>query len=270
MKSLKTIISEKLILQKQTTIPEIKYRPKSHGELEDLIFKLFPQDSEYIDARSIDVSAITKFDEIFEGYTEVKAINLTGWNVSNGLTFDSMFHDCDKLENIIGIEKFKFTKDPNLNLSYFFFSCRSLEELDLSSWDVGTPFCTAGMFWGCWKLKKIEGLPNWNMSNVKTTSMMFNGCYKLEDIGDISEWKLSKCNRLDKMFYGCYELTTIGDISRWKTETIQFDCINEMFYGCKKLIADCSEWKFSTVINEKQLISAFKRTSKKLLKPTYE
>jgi surface protein len=267
MKSLKDLVCEKLILNKDKIISK-KYKPNNHDELVELINKLYDKDTKYIDARSIDVSNIDNFDEIFDDYKEVYTIDLSGWDVSNGLSFDSMFHNCDNLENIIGIEDFTFKQSDSLKWSYFFFSCRSLKELDLSSWYKYKPTFVSGMFWGCWSLKSVGDLSKWDVSNVISANMMFNDCLKLQYVGDLSEWKLNSCYNTDRMFRCCALLENIGNISNWPSEC--FKSITEMFYGCKKLIADCSKWEFNKRLNKKGIKSAFTKTSKKLLKPNYE
>ena len=76
----------------------------------------------------------------------------------------------------------------------------SLKDADLTS--------TANWFWGCKKLKDIQGLSNLNMNNVTNMFGMFGNCSSLTTI-DMSSHVAAKGTNTGYMFSGCSALSTL-------------------------------------------------------------
>jgi surface protein len=137
-----------------------KYFPKNNNELANIIKEKYYKNSEELDCRDIDVSLINDFAVIFRGLEDVKKIDITGWDTSKSMSFNSTFSKCKKLEEIIGIE---YLDVRNVKFfEYTFNKCESLKQLDLSKWELNkSPYCTF-TFNECSKLIKLYGVENWD------------------------------------------------------------------------------------------------------------
>lgn len=65
----------------------------------------------------------------------------------------------------------------NEDCSWMFYDCKSLKELDLSSFDTSSVTDMRGMFNGCKNLKEID-VSGWDTSNVKNMSFMFGDLFQ--------------------------------------------------------------------------------------------
>jgi surface protein len=176
---------------------------------------------------------VTPFDES----------NGTGWNLENFETIDSLFKNCNYLENIIGLEtldlsniysaeylfhhcpKLDFSCVKNLNVKGIkklegVFMSNKITNLDfLTNWDISECEDISYMFAGCNELKNIDGIKNWNVSSLRNSyslgknidgiNGLFKSCYSLTNI-DLSSWTLGKhLIWVDKVFSDCYMLKTV-------------------------------------------------------------
>ena len=97
----------------------------------------------------IDMSLITTFSQsLFYICTNLKVVNLNGWNVSNIV---------------------------NMNRAFSRVSC---EYLDFSSWNTDSLVDTQWMFSGC-NSTRIMNFTNWRCHNLTTNIGMFNACLSL-------------------------------------------------------------------------------------------
>ena len=108
--------------------------------------------------------------------------------------------------------------------------CKSLTDLDLSSFNTTNVTTMVAMFSFCESLKTIN-MSSFNTSNVMNMSHMFWGCKSLASI-DLSSFNTSKVKNLEGMFEDCESLTSI-DLSGFNTEKLLYT--NAMFSGCKSL-----------------------------------
>ena len=86
------------------------------------------------------------------------------------------------------------------------------------------------MFDGCKSLEYID-LSSWNTSNVKSFSYMFKDCMKLKRL-DLSSWDISAGFHFEEMFRNCYDLTYLN-VSTWNAPKAVD--INSMFLCCSNL-----------------------------------
>jgi len=180
--------------------------------------------------------------------------------IKTSSSVQKMFAGFSSLECILGLELL----DVELvtDMSYLFYHCTSLKELDLSSWNVsrvqnfrGTFCCgqnqvgnaemrklnisnwdvssaidMAYMFYGCGNLKELD-VSRWNVSNVKNFRHTFADCFKLKQL-DVSKWDTRSVITLDGIFNDCRSIKKI-DVSNWNTSSCQeFD---QLFDGCSSL-----------------------------------
>jgi surface protein len=98
---------------------------------------------------------------------------------------EHMFSDCSNLRTINGINEWDTSNVTNMNM--MFSSCRSLESLDLSSFNTSNVESMWGMFSGCENLKELN-LSNFEVREDCDTYCMFESCNRLHTL------RLDNCN----------------------------------------------------------------------------
>lgn len=185
---------------KQITILKVH----NFDELKDAVnFKVsvFNQlDTDILDLTDIDVSKITTFygneaDKYNEktlfsdlDISNVRYIDITGWNTSNAYSFMCLFAGCENVEKIYGLENLNVSN--LINLSHTFAGCKSLTSLDFSKWRLKYSLSYIwNAFDGCEQLESIKGLNNFSIKwmDSGSTECLFRNCYKLDNL-DISSW----------------------------------------------------------------------------------
>jgi surface protein len=116
----------------------------------------------------------------------------------------------ENLTTIIGMNYLNTSEVTKM--SYMFCDCRNLTDLDLKGF---------------------------NTSKVHDFQLMFNGCRNLTSL-DLSSFNTSTELPIRRimlcMFYNCSNLTTIIVSDNWSTEYVNPEHVDEMFYGCTKLV----------------------------------
>ena len=100
-------------------------------------------------------------------------------------------------------------------------------------------------FFGCDKLKQIEGIKNINTENVKDMSNMFYGCSGLISL-DVTHFNTENVTSMLNMFYSCSSLTSL-DVTNFNTANVTD--MSNMFSNCRNLTTIYVSDKF--VINNK-------------------
>jgi len=127
---------------------------------------------------------------------------LKNWNVSKGISFESMFNKYRNLSDIKALENWDVSNCENF--SNMFSSCNSLSNINpLKYWNVSKGKNFSGIFSWCRLLSNIKPLENWNVSNGKRFHDMFLDCDSLSDIKPLEEWNVSNGNDFSEMFKGC-------------------------------------------------------------------
>lgn len=111
-----------------------------------------------------------------------------------------------------------------------FQGCKSLRELDLSSFDTNRVWDMSSMFAGCNKLEELD-VSSFDTSRVQLMTDMFCACYDLLEL-DLSNFNTSKVAGMGSMFAHCESLTRL-DLSSFRTPNLtQMVC---MFDGCRSM-----------------------------------
>ena len=228
--------------------------------------------------------------------------NLSAWKLSGDLNIKEAFRDCHSLERI-DMSVFRncnitelstlFSSDSklknianigNLNISkadgmsYLFYECNALTQLDLSNWDTGNIQYMISTFNGCTNLTELN-CSTWNTGKVYNLQLAFLNCNSLVTIPvrdwdtrsvmymdktfmnctslvnlDVSKWDTSKVVELTNTFYRCSSLKTL-DVSKWKTSNVLRS--NSLFGGCEKLTSlDVSKWDTSNITTANNMFDA--------------
>ena len=102
---------------------------------------------ESIDISGANVTDISSFESLFTPCTNLKSINMSGINTGNSVSTKSMFQDCANLQTV-----------------------------DFSGWDWGNNSNPIYMFKNCANLEKIYVFPETDLSGRFGSTTMFNGC----------------------------------------------------------------------------------------------
>ena len=90
------------------------------------------------------------------------------------------------------------------NLSYMFYKCGSLRNIDdLSLLNTEDVVDFSNLFYGCNNLPNINSLEKWNVSKGKNFSKTFYGCSSLESITPLQNWDCSSGENFEMMFKDC-------------------------------------------------------------------
>ena len=121
-------------------------------------------------------------------------------------------------------------KNDIVDMSYMFYYCSELTELDISHFNPQNVTNMSYMFHSCSSLKKIIGGKNviFDTKNVKDMNHMFCGCENLNDL-NLENWSNTLLTDMSYMFYGCHSLITLT-LTNFKTPKVE--TMDYMFYEC--------------------------------------
>lgn len=193
-----------------------------HGSYADLLF-VSDWNYLYVDGKNISVipgkkmRVYPKFS-LKIGNTKIRNCPLVWCDVSN-------------------LDTSKFT-----DMSYMFYYCTSISNIDVSRWNVGNVTSMQCMFYGCTSLKSLN-IEGWNTSSVSNMTNLFNGCNSLTSL-NVNNWNISNVAEVSGMFDGCLSLKSIN-LSNWDTRSIKN--MSFFFRGSGDLIVDMSgdKWAFN-------------------------
>ncbi len=143
-------------------------------------------------------------------------------------TTKSWFCKFTNLEEIKGLENLNTSEVTTM--SYMFFYCKKLSQLDLSNFNTEKVQDMSGMFTGCSSLTSLD-LSSFNTEKVQDMGRMFAGCSSLTSL-DLSSFNTEKVQDMGRMFAVCSSLTSLN-LSSFNTEKVQY--MHEMFWSCSSL-----------------------------------
>ena len=164
-----------------------------------------------------------------------------------------------------------------VSMSFWFYNCRNLAEVDLSGFSAGNVTDMKQMFRGCSNLASLDlsvldtshvedmrfmlcdcsslrelNVNGLNTANVSDMRSLFEGCSSLESI-DLSSFDTSKVENMSNMFFDCKNLKSL-DVSGFDTASVTN--MATMFGGCINLVSlDLSNFDTSKVTNMSYMFS---------------
>ena len=144
------------------------------------------------------------------------------------------------------------------DMSYMFYNCKYLNNIDFSNWDTSKVTNMSSMFYNCnsFGVNRILDFSNWDTSKVTNMSSMFQSCIGITSL-DLSSFDTSNVTNMAKMFRNCTLLTTL-DIRKFDFS----NCTSyvNMFYGVKThcLIIVKSQAEKDFVLNERSDLTKVK------------
>ena len=165
---------------------------------------------------------------LFAEFRDLKTIRgMSNLKTDHVTDMSYMFYNCGNLANM-DVSHFKTGKVKDM--SYMFYNCGKLANADVSGFrtdSVSNMKCT---FYGCSALTGLD-VSRFSTGNVKDMSYMFYNCGNLQSL-DVSRFKTGNCADIRSMFYGCSALTEL-DVSGFDTEKVTN--MSYTFYNCAKL-----------------------------------
>ena len=204
---------------------------------------------------SWNTSNVKSMVDSFRNCNALPKLDVSGWDVSNVESMLRTFHSCWAITEFTGIENWRMTS--NKDAWSMFESCKALETLNATGWDMGQVETMRGMFYNCQKLKAVEGIGTWDTHSLQSTWDMFAYCYALETLEGLENWNLSSMKNLCGMFQRCTSLTDedIVHIENWDTSTVED--MSWFFKGAKNLVnIDLSNWDTGNVKNFNSMFSS--------------
>ena len=189
-----------------------------------------------------DVSGVTDMSNMFSSCISLTSLNLSGWDTSSVKNMSYMFWGCSSLTNpdVSGFNTANVTE-----MNGMFFACPQLSELDLSSWNTAKVTNMGEMFSYCSSLENLNS-GGWNTSSVTDMHDMFRNCMALRGL-DTAGWKTGNVLNMSHLFYNCPALVSL-DVSGWNTAKVTD--MRDMFGQCSSLTGlDVSGWNTAAVTN---------------------
>lgn len=138
-----------------------------------------------------------------------------------------MFYGC---KSLIQLDLSSFDTSNVTTMYKMFYDCERLTKLDVSNFDTSNVITMYKMFDECKALTELD-LSNFNTSNVINMCGIFSGCKALTKL-DLSSFNLSEVNYISSMFRDCVSLTVL-DLSNFDTFMVKH--MDLVFFGCKAL-----------------------------------
>ena len=174
-----------------------------------------------------------------DGSGKIKANANASYMFSNP-TRKSAFQKLSSFEGLNLLDTSQVT-----NMSYMFYYCLDLTNLDASPFNTFNVTNMDSMFSACISLTSLS-LSNFDTSHVTSMSSMFKDCVALTGV-DVSNFETECVINMSNMFAACFDLTTL-DVSHFNTS----NTVNMagMFRACRKLeYIDVSGFNTSNVTN---------------------
>ena len=128
---------------------------------------------------NLQTTKVTNMSFMFAGCSKLASLDLSSFNTANTSYVESMFQDCENLQNI------KFSPDFTIakvdDISRMFSGCSSLTALDLSKFNTSQVKKMIWTFKDCSSLTKLD-LSSFDTSNVIDMNGMFNNCSNLKEL----------------------------------------------------------------------------------------
>ena len=203
----------------------------------------------------INTAEVTDMDNMFQGCTNLKELDLSSFNTAKVTDMNSMFEHCENLTSLnissFNTDKVKdmrnlfseclsltslnisnFNTEQVTDMSYLFNGCRKLTSLDLSNFNTAKVTDMNGMFQYCENLTSLD-LSRFNTTEVTDMNGMFRLCNSLISL-DLSSFNTAKVTDMQLMFEFCDLLETIYVSSKWSTGNVTES--ENMFVDCPALV----------------------------------
>ena len=98
-------------------------------------------------------------------------------------------------------------------MSYMFYSCPSLKQLDMSNWKTGLVTTMRSLYCNCNALTTMGNINNWDTHSLYDGGWMFDDCHQITSL-NLSNWDTSSLKGTYTMFSNTPKLQTLN-LSNW-------------------------------------------------------
>lgn len=173
-----------------------------------------------------------------------KAVIDRSFSQASPTSTNCWFYEMYNLETIEGL-RYLDTSEVT-DMSWMFWDCGSLTNLDVSNFDTSNVEYMSGMFGYYNKESMLTSLDvsGFDTSKVRYMYSMFQNCSQLTSL-DVSHFNTSNVRDMNWMFYDCNSLTSL-DVSNFDTSKVT--SMKYTFFNCKNLTSlDVSNFNTSNV-----------------------
>lgn len=193
------------------------------------------------------VSSSSNVLEDYETYVEYLT-GLKQWGELQAKRYS--FNNCANLKYVSGDATENTFKNISGDMSYAFYMCTSLKNVDLTNCNISEIEDIAGMFANCTSLEKVDFGDN-DIQDAKEINNMFYNCLLLKEL-DLSKFDTSNVENMEQLFYYCKSLESIN-LQNFNTSNVTN--MSSMFNNCIKLkTLDLSNFNTSKVNNMSALV----------------
>ena len=124
----------------------------------------------------LDTKEVRDMAGMFEDCSNLRNIDVSGFNTKNVKYMMAMFRFCTNLTNL---DLSGFNTQNVISMFYMFHSCSNLTSVNLNGFNIENVSTMSGMFSQCSNLKSIYVGDEWNTSSVTDSNYMFSECHNL-------------------------------------------------------------------------------------------
>ena len=207
-----------------------------------------------ITSATVQVTGMTDASEFFSGCSNLKSVDLSGFDTSRVKNMKLMFDTCSSLSNL---DLSHFNTANVTNMIGMFSGCSSLTSLNLNNFNTTNVTDMRSMFNACNNLSVLN-IDHFDTSNVGYMAFMFRGCGNLISL-NLNHFNTSKVTSMESMFDSCNSLISLN-ISHFNTSKVEH--MYRMFANCNSLSSlDLSHFDTSNVFAHNILYGCFNLTT---------
>ena len=168
------------------------------------------------------------------------------------LASDAIYAPKDSTGLFQGMTNVTAINTDNLDVSrvdqavFMFRQCEKLPVLDTTGWDTSNITNMQGMFYKCYGLKEIIGVSDWDVSNVTSLYAAFYNLHAMTKL-DLSGWDVSKVTNLNMALRSNNNLSYV-DLSGWNISSA-CNASNMLAYNPKLVTVNATGMNTSGITN---------------------
>ena len=157
-----------------------------------------------ITSATVRVTGATSAASMFENCTNLKTVDLTGFDTEKVTNMDNMFRYCRSLTDV---DVSGFKTENVTNMRGMFSYCESLTQLDLSNFNTMNVDCMMYLIYECFSLIEVD-VSSFDITNATDLRYMFAGCDSLKEL-DLSNFAFKSGQDIEGLLAGCSGLRKI-------------------------------------------------------------
>ena len=223
------------------SIQKIKFVKIKRSQLPESAWDVSSDENETIWAWTEDAGRILKIgaesriyansdcSSLFSDYTEVKTIEFNDmFDTARVDDMSYMFYGC---KNLTELDVTGFDTDWTTDMRGMFGKCKNLTRLDVSRFDTTIVEDMSYMFYGCENLMELD-VTGFDTDWTTDMRYMFGKCKNLTRL-DVTGFDTDLVRDMSNMFSECKNLTRL-DVTGFDTGRVED--MSYMFYGCENLM----------------------------------